>query len=42
MQGKIKLYWILAVLASGGPALKRFRKMVKEERKLLDSNRKDM
>lgn len=40
--GKLRFQWNLACLLSGGPAVKRFKKLVEEEKKNIDSGKKGM
>lgn len=39
---KVRVKWVLACLASGGPAVKAFNDLVREEKQKLDNQTKDM
>ena len=40
--GKLTFQWNLACLLSGGPAVRRFKKLVEEEKKKVESGKKSM
>jgi hypothetical protein len=39
---KLRFQWNLACLLSGGPAIRRFKKLVAEEKALIDAGKKSM